>query len=171
MFSFILTGCSNENNSQEVGEKTLKRKRILDFEKPEGKPVISGILKGIIGNEATILKIERPDKTNKEGEERIEKKDVEKIKKPSSGFRGGGGMGIGQKMNTSEMTDEKMKMLKSMSVGEEKVIIPVGIKMLKGEDKKMIEASLEDITKDKMLMIWTDTSITDRNIANFVIIN
>ena len=62
-----------------------------------------------------------------------------------------------------------------MSAGEEKIIIPVGIKMLKKdnekEDEKMVEATLDDISRDKMLMIWIDKDITDKNVANFVIIN
>ena len=77
-----------------------------------------------------------------------------------------------------------------MSTGEEKIIIPVGIKMMKSSSnastgkREMVEATLADITTDKTLMIWlnaniaasttatgTSTATSDRKIADFVLIN
>ncbi|MCK4744487.1 hypothetical protein KAS41_00255 [Candidatus Parcubacteria bacterium] len=180
---FVLAGCVEQNNDkQDEGDKTLRNDRTLDFERPEEKPNISGIVKIIIGNEVTILKIERSMRIeNGDMENRdIEKDDSRTEQRPASGFGGGiggHGMGMGGGVNTGMAadSDERLEMLKSMSAGEEKIIIPVGIKMLKKdnekEDEKMVEATLDDIAKDKMLMIWTDEAITDKNIANFVIIN
>jgi hypothetical protein len=65
--------------------------------------------------------------------------------------------------------------LKKISTGEEKVIIPVGIKMLKssanGTKREMVEANLSDITNDKMITIWLNQSVTDKKVAEFVLIN
>ena len=110
-----------------------------------------------------------------EESESVEDIDDEKEKRPSSGAGGGMGMGMGmggtQLNTTDDDVDARLEMLKSMSTGEEKIIIPVGIKILKNEDGVMVEATLNDIVKDKMLLVWTDKDITDKNIANFVIIN
>lgn len=176
LFILVLAGCTSQNNNEPGADnKTLEEHGKPDFERPEEKPNISGLVKTIIGNEVTVLKIERPERfeNNIEGD-----KDDEKEQKPPSGFSGGmGGHGMGGGVNrgTAVDNDERIEMLKSMSAGEEKIIIPVGIKMLKKdnekEDEKMVEATLDDISRDKMLMIWIDKDITDKNVANFVIIN
>jgi len=175
---FVLAGCAGQSNDTQDGSAKISEKRgIPDFERPEERPNISGIVKAVIGNEVTVLKIERQtglmenNGENRDLEEAEgDKKDEERQQRPSSGF--GGGMGMGTRSNTETRdTDERLAMLKSMSAGEEKIIIPVGIKMLKNEDGKMIEATLDDVVKDKMLLVWTDKGITERNIANFVIIN
>ncbi len=167
---FALSGYAWQNSSnQDKNDKISEKLVIPDFERPEEKPSLSGIVKTIIGNEVTILKIERSMKPEN-GNGNIEKTDKEKKEpKPASGF--GKGMDMGKRINTGVGGDaEKLAMLKSMSVGEEKLIIPVGIKMLKSENGKMIVATLDDITKDQMLMIWIDETITDKNIATFVMI-
>ena len=164
-----------------------QRRRMPDFEKPAEEASVSGIVKNVVGNEVTVLKIERQggfgngtnsgfevtEKKN-EKEEKTQGLNITGFGGDSGGMRGGpgGGMGGGRPSETGESdTDERLEMLKTLSTGEEKVTIPVGIKMLKNEDGKMIEATITDVTKDTMLMIWTDASITDKNIANFVIIN
>ena len=64
-----------------------------------------------------------------------------------------------------------------MSTGEEKVIIPVGIQMLKadpnntGKQRTMVEATISYITADKMVTIWLDATVTDKKVASFVMIN
>jgi hypothetical protein len=93
------------------------------------------------------------------------------------GMPGGpGGMpgGPGETGTTDRAT--QMAALKAMSTGEETIIIPVGIKMMKssstGEKKmEMVEASLTDITADKMITIWLNTSVSDKKVAEFVLIN
>ena len=173
---FILAGCTGQNNNeQEEDINILRQNRIPGFEKPEERQTFSGIVKTIIGNEVTILEINRPGDLKEESDEDENTEKSENTREnqsgSSSGFsRGMGGMG-GQ-LNTGTVdVDEKIEMLKSMSIGEKKIIIPVGIKMLKNEEGTMIEATLEDVTRDKMLQIWIDKTITDKNIANFVIIN
>lgn len=162
IFIFTLSGCSIQND-QNKNSNTSEKLGMLDFERPEEPPAFSGIVKTIIGNEVTILKIERPNRD--ENAERVNDEKTEQ--KKTSGMGRGMGMGTGM---VSGDNSERLEMLKNMSAGEEKVIIPVGIKMLKNEDKKMVSATLDDISKDKMLTIWINGDIEDRNIASFVII-
>ncbi|MCK4919078.1 MAG: hypothetical protein KAS01_01695 [Candidatus Pacebacteria bacterium] len=177
--TFILFGYVWQNsNRQNENNKISGNNRFADFERPEEKVDISGIVKTVIGNEVTVLKIERrafaENNNTEEGDENI---DNQKEQRPASGT--GGGMGMGMGMGGAQLNTEtndvdiaaRLEILKSMSTEEEKVIIPVGVKMLKNENGEMIEATLNDITKDKMLMIWIDVSITEKNVANFVIIN
>ncbi len=165
---FVWQNNNSRNESNEISEK----QGIADFERPEEKPNISGIVKTIVGNEITILKIERPEiSNNNDGENANAEKD-ESERNPGSGRGMGMGGGMGQ-LNTGtndEESDERLEMLKRMSTGEEKVIIPVGIKMLKSNDGEAVIATLDDIAKDQMLMIWINETITDKNIANFVMI-
>ncbi|MCK5413172.1 MAG: hypothetical protein KAI57_02235 [Candidatus Pacebacteria bacterium] len=164
------------SNKQNEDNKTIESGRIFNFERPEERVDISGIVKTIIGNEVTVLKIEKrafdENENIEEGDGNI---DNQKEQRPASRTGGGMGMGMGGAQLNTETSDvdiaARLEMLKGMSTGEEKIIIPVGIKMLKNEDGKMIEATLDDITRDKMLMIWTDENITERNVANFVVIN
>jgi len=166
MLVLTLSGCAEQNkNKQTENSGAPTNRRVVDFERPESKADTSGIVKTIIGNEITILKIEKPERSGNENAENIDDG-----KKPASGTRSG--MGMGGRMKTiSSNEDDRLEMLKKMSVGEEKVIIPVGIRMLKREDDKMVEATLSDISSNKMLTIWLDKKITDRKIANFVVIN
>ncbi len=177
---FVLAGCVGQNSdTQEGNNEILKNNGVPDFERPEEVPNISGIVKTIIGNEVTVLKIERPERFENNNIE-VEKNDEREEQRPESGFgggMGGHGMGMGGGVNAgiAADSDERLEMLKSVSAGEEKIIIPVGIKMLKKdnekENEKMVKAALDDIAKDKMLMIWIDKNITDKKVANFVIIN
>jgi hypothetical protein len=171
LFVFILAGCTGQsNNEPEENNNILRQNRIPGFERPEEKQDFSGIVKTTTGNEVTILKIERPGDLR---EENIENDENSKENEPRSSSGFGRGMGsMGGQLNTGTVdANERIMMLKNMSTGEEKIIIPVGIKMLKNEDGTMVEATLEDVTRDKMLQIWIDKTITDRNIANFIIIN
>ena len=165
---FALLGYFVWQNSNEQNG-TSEKQEIPGFEKPEEKPDISGIVKTIIGNEVTILKIERqtPGENDIENEDKETEKDGEK-----TGSGGGMGMGggMGSRVDTDEDSEARIEMLKSMNTGEEKVTIPVGIKMIKNTDGEATIVTLNDIKKDQLLMIWTDKAITDKNIATFVMI-
>ena len=175
---FVLLGYIWQNsNKQDENNNILKRDGVLDFERPEEKPNISGIVKTIIGNEITILKIERPGISSTEDNENVDAKKDESEREQE--LRTGGGMGMGMgggmggRLNTGtedEESAERLEMLKSMSTGEEKITVPIGIKMLKSANGEATIATLDDITKDQMLMIWIDEAITDKNIATFVMI-
>ncbi|MCK4799762.1 hypothetical protein KAS31_02180, partial [Candidatus Parcubacteria bacterium] len=168
-----------QNNKQAESNNISKKDGVSGFERPEEKPSISGIVKTIIGNEVTILKIERPGISENGDNENINTEKDESEKEQESRTGGGMGMGMGVgggmggRLNTEtedEESAERLEMLKSMSTGEEKITIPVGIKMLKSANGEAIIATLNDITKDQMLMIWIDEAITDKNIATFVMI-
>ena len=189
MLFFVLTGCSIQKNEEKQSgnnsnsfDQISQKRRLPDFQRPEGKASVSGIVKNILGNELTVLKIERQggfEGGTNSGSKVAAKKTERKIQPLNiTGLAGSarGGMRRGMEggrppVSENEDSDERLQILKELSMGEEKVIIPVGIKMLKNDDGEMVEATLEDIKKDIMLMIWTDQNISERNIANFVIIN
>ena len=84
-----------------------------------------------------------------------------------------GGFGGSRPDMDEDMQAQMLERMKEMASGEEKVLIPVGIQMLKpeeGSDPTMIEATLEDIKANTMLQIWLDKSVTDRNVARFVLV-
>lgn len=174
LFVFVLTGCVSQNNDQQDENNSISKRGTTDgFKRPEEKPNISGIVKTIVGNEVTILKIERPEISNDNNIENTDPKKDDSAREQGSKTGGGMGMvgGMGSRINTEdEDSDKRIEMLKNMSTGEEKVTIPVGIKMLKSDDGEAIIATLDNITKDQMLMIWIDKTIIDRNIATFVMI-
>jgi hypothetical protein len=82
----------------------------------------------------------------------------------------------GQGNQTSETRAQMLEKMKAMSTGEEIVVIPIGIQMLKsgdntaGEKAEMVEASLKDMTADKMVTIWVDGNVKDKKVASFVLI-
>jgi len=85
----------------------------------------------------------------------------------------GGGMG-GPGMEGSDTTRADMlAKLKEMSTGEETIVIPVGIKMMKFDtttgSREPVEATLADITADKSITVWTSPIATST--AEFVLIN
>lgn len=171
-----LSACAAKSN------ENLERpgKRMLDFGQPEKPANLSGLVKSILGNELTILKIEKP--VFNQGEKTDSEDKVEEKKTALSiGASNGGGMPRGnfgggrQAMNNGDNT-AMLEVIKNMSSGEEKIIIPVGIQMLKKDNSdtktlNMVEATLADIKTDSMLMIWLDESVTDRKVASFVVIN
>ena len=188
MATLTLTGCgAKQENGGPEGARML-RQRQLDFGQPESAPSLSGIVKSIVGNEVTVLKIERPAGQMGEGgrgqagaqgdtTKTQEKKTSASLGASPMGGPGMGGPGMsgGRRDATDEEKTSMIAMFKEMSTGEEKITIPVGIRMLKSEasearEPKMVAATLEDIKQDSMLTIWLDESIVDRKIAKFVVI-
>lgn len=207
-FLFVLAGCSktptNTQNTQneQQGSKGSKsgqdqnfgrsKPRMPDFGQPDKKADVRGVVKSVLGNEVTVIKIDMPGRASSSPEQISGASSAEKTNKPtvslsgagSEGGRGGmGGRGAGgpggfggEQSSTSRA--DMLEKLKAMSSGEEKITIPVGIKMLKrdtesgtGSAPKMVEATLADITSDKMLTIWLNASITDKKVAEFILIN
>ncbi|MFH0892441.1 MAG: hypothetical protein V1867_06715 [Candidatus Falkowbacteria bacterium] len=122
-----------------------------DFGQPDREPDIRGLVKSITGNEVTILKIERPNLGNAEGNnESDETGGAANADRPNgdrafvvSGGAGGGerrsggfvmmgGPGGAGGAGTTDRA-EMLKQLEAMSSGSETVTIPVGIQMLKPE--------------------------------------
>ena len=167
----IFSGCAKKQVNNQVSEF-----RRPDFGQPEGRADIMGLVKSVTGNEVTILKIDRPA----EGEGRFNNNET-KIDDEKKSSLGGStdarmpGMGRGMRKPDADMQAQMLEKMKEMSSGEEKVLIPVGIRMLmpdtSSEDKtSVLEASLSDIKIDKMIQIWLDENSTDRKLADFVMI-
>lgn len=189
---FALGGCSQKQADTGNNIADKQNFRMPDFGQPEKAADVSGIVKSVIGNEITIIKIERQKRT--ENQENNHEENIDNSREQAkalsmtgtTGMNGpmgsgrmpgagrvGGGMG-GREMNADEQT-AMLERLKAMSSGEAVVTIPVGIKMLKpdttsAKGMEMIEASLSDIIKDKMINIWLDESSADKKIASFVLI-
>lgn len=182
LMTVVLSGCSQNNAQSETktseSNNNARQMRMPDFERPEEEPSLRGLVKSLVGNEATILELSMPNRDQNmemEGETEIDDSEQAPVATFGAGTGGGpmpGGMGMPGGGNRQEGdSDDRLEMMKSMSTGEAKVTIPVGIKMLKNEDGEMVSATLTDVTADKMLMIWLNKDIEDRNVAEFVIIN
>jgi hypothetical protein len=84
-----------------------------------------------------------------------------------------GGPGGGTDSSRAEMLEK----IKEMSTGEDKIIIPVGIRMLKfdsssdNKQREAIEAVLSDVSADKTITVWLNHDIKDKKVAEFVLIN
>jgi len=166
-----------------------------DYGQPATPPEIRGLVKSIVGNEVDILKIDQPQKaTSTDANAAASSTRTQALSLGGTGASGrgqgggygggyggggrqGGGQGGGQGTSTTTDRTAMLARIKAMSTGEEQVIIPVGIKMLKadpnstGRSRTMIEATLSDVTADKMITIWLDNSVTDKKVASFVMIN
>ncbi|MEI6835706.1 MAG: hypothetical protein WCK59_02635 [Candidatus Falkowbacteria bacterium] len=161
-----------------------------DYGQPATPPEIRGLVKSIVGNEVDILKIDQPQRAtstdaNSAAASTTRTPSLSLGGAGNTGGRGqggggfgfaGGGRGQGGASSTTDRT-AMLARIKAMSTGEDQVVIPVGIKMLKadpnstGRQRTMVEATLSDITADKMITIWLDNSVTDKKVASFVMIN
>lgn len=166
-----------------------------DYGQPKTQPEIRGLVKSVIGNEVIILKIDRPQGATSTATSTASGTKTPILSltggtgdtggRPAGGFAGGGNRpggqgglgGPGGGTNTATDRTAMLERMKAMSTGEEKVIIPVGIQMLKsdssntGKQRSMVEATISDITADKSLTIWLDASVSDKKVASFVMIN
>lgn len=176
--ALILTACSIKENKP--ADQGFRRP---DFGQPESRPDITGIVKSVVGNEATVIKFERPNMENGQGDEEEDREEdnvarINPVATFGGGGHGGGFIGMGGNRGGSQNGGDSsafLEMMKEMSTGEEKITIPVGIRMLKfnegeGVDREAIEATLSDIKVDKMISIWLDENVADRNLASFVLI-
>jgi len=169
LFALVLTGCNSQTNN--TSGQDLKK---FDFEQPEDRPDIMGLIKSVSGNEVTVLVMNMPDREGdkNEGESSSDTKARVGLS-TNSAPRGMGANRSGDSRGGS--SDSMLEMIKQNSTGEEAVVIPVGIQMLKpvasdSRNPEFVEANLNDIKKDKMISIWLDEDVSDRNIAEFVLI-
>lgn len=182
--SLSFTACSKnevQNKSQNNQKFDEQGRRMPDFGQPEGSPSLMGLVTRIVGNEVTILKIERPERGTGEFAEKNQAKNTEEEKVTLGGTTrtrvpgiGGGRMGGG--MNKEKVdTDAMIERMKEMATGEETFTIPVGIQMLKsdtssGDKPEMIEASLSDVKTDAMITVWLNEAVSEKQVAEFVLI-
>ena len=173
----MLSGCGiSANDNQVLNPENVKAgNNMPDFERPEEEPNMRGLVSNVIGNEVTILELNMPNREEMSDDQPIGNDSEENKQAPVAGFGGGAGMrpgmggGAGDRANMDE--ESRLALMKSMSTGEAKVTIPVGIKMLTNVNGEMTEATLLDIKTNQTLMIWLNKDVEDRNIAEFVIIN
>jgi len=196
----VLAGCvskpsvsminQNQSDSKAVKRGEPRNGRMPDFGQPERPADLRGVVTAVVGNEATILKIalnqgRRPSSTEPNISSSTSGAPTLSLNGNANRARGGqgnfggpggpeGGPGMGDSSTTNRAS--MLANLKAMSTGQEKIIIPVGIKMMKSETdatgkRTMIEASLTDIIADKMITVWLNTSVTDKKIADFILIN
>lgn len=185
---FFLTACSGNKAVQQVNsesgtESSAGREfRRPDFGQPDSPADVRGLINAVVGNEVTVLKIDRPQDRAAEGGDSGEKENDADEKKTTLGTGTTGRMpGMGRGMRGGQAQDEdtqaqRLERMKEMASGEETFIIPVGIQMLKPvegstrEKLEMLEATLEDIKENTMIQVWLDDSILDRKVAEFVLI-
>jgi hypothetical protein len=189
----VLSACSPQQKSQtpadgkspagnQQGDDRMRRP---DFGQPDRPADIRGLVKSIVGNEATVLKLDMGANRASSTPENKSGSTTDKTARLSLGgsqaMRTGGPGGMGGAGRPGEQdSDTRAQMLaklKEMSTGEEKIIIPVGIKMMKPSSdaasgrREMVEATLADVTSDKNIIVWLNASISDKKVADFVIIN
>jgi hypothetical protein len=194
-FSLALTGCgsqvnnpadnssstSQSNKAPQAGSGRANR-NMPDFGQPKSEPDVRGIIKTITGNEVVVLKIDiqRRNATSTDAAGAASRTGTARASiSLSGGMPAGGPTGMGGRPGGEGVSEtdraEMLKKLKEMSTGEEKVVIPVGIKMLKSSSsngkREMVEATLADLAADKNITIWMNKSVTDRKVAEFVLIN
>jgi hypothetical protein len=93
------------------------------------------------------------------------------------GGRGGNVAGGGVAGENADSRAQMLAKLKEMSTGEETITIPVGIQMLKSSTntdngkREMVEASIADLSADKTITVWLNAAVTDKKVAEFVLIN
>lgn len=185
-----ISACSNskqlsQNANQKNNDNSLPNNfRRPDFGEPEKEADVRGVVKSVTGNEVVILKMEmgagkslNGTSTGTVSNEAIQSPAVSLTGGaiPSQGGRmmAGGPGGFREDDNRASLVEA----LKEMSSGEETIFIPVGIRMLKLDNnsdsgkKEMVEATLEDVKADKMITVWFNESISDRQVAEFVVIN
>lgn len=198
----VLSGCASKQASPMTSQNQSDSKvaqrggdeprngRMPDFGQPERVADLRGVVTTVVGNEVTVLKIalnqeRRASSTESNtGSSTSEAPalslngSVNNIRGSQGNFGGPGGPGGGPGQGDPSATNRTTMLanLKAMSTGQEKIIIPVGIKMMKSEidatgKRTMIEASLTDVIADKMITVWLNTSVTDKKIADFILIN
>ncbi|MEI6529156.1 MAG: hypothetical protein WCN88_01965 [Candidatus Falkowbacteria bacterium] len=202
----VLTGCSNktatttnlQNTQNTPAQGSGQRNgRMPDFGQPDRQADVRGVVTTIVGNEVTVLKIaanqgRRASSTNETNASSSPRnQDAPSLSlggnmegRPAAGQAGPGGFAGGRPGGPDGgpggggTTDRAAMLasLKAMSTGQETIVIPVGIKMMKSENdatgkRTTVEASLADVTADKMITVWLNTSVTDKKIADFVLIN
>lgn len=181
----VLSGCQKDSQD---GTADTNQSAEASFTRPEERADISGLVKSVVGNEVTILKMDRPERTNDEAGNAANGQIEDQAPVASLGGAttagpgaGGGRPGVdaprdGQGGGEGFDSEKMLEMIRQNSTGEEKVIVPVGIQMLKGgsgnagEGAGEQEANLSDIKANSMIMIWLDSTVTDRQVAKFVVV-
>lgn len=172
----LLSGCSLQ--TQGASDSTngdAKLNQIPQVKSPEREADISGTVKSIVGNEVVITQVDMEAiheqmTTNMpegaEAERPAGNNFVASGGQPPSGGGGtgmAGGRGFGGDEN-SAMRDQMNELMRQYSLGDVKVLIPVGIPMY----ARGGEVSLADVVVGSNLTVWLNQDSGDRKIAEFV---
>lgn len=170
-----LGACSREEKSQEKeGKMDEMGRRMPDFGQPERQADLRGLVTKLVGNELTFLKIEKPEGLGERNDEGSEDEEEKQSLATTNTMRGPGMGRMGQRPD-GDAAEAMKERLKEMASGEETVVVPVGIQMLKPStevegESEMIEASLVDIKSDSMITVWLDEGSSENNVAEFILI-
>lgn len=163
-------------------------------EVPDRDPDIVGMIEAVSGNEITVLEFD-PDTADvpMTGTQSVKKSTSENAislgqtsSMPSGGGMPGGGPGgessrsssssskssSSSSGNSSSNRETIMAELKSASTGKQKIIVPIGISILKvanAEGGTQEEnTSFTDLTSDTMVKIWLKKTEDGKSVAEFV---
>ena len=192
---------NSQNQTNSTAGQTGQRRGMPDYGQPSRPEDIRGIVKSITGNQASIILMAAPVGGRGRASSTTATSSTSTNNTPSitlsgatgatgagrgaggggfggagGGRPGGGAGGPGGAGGTTDRT-AMIDQIKKLSTGEADVTIPVGIQMLKSSTnsttnkREMVEATLSDITADKFITIWLNQSVTDKKIAEFVLIN
>ncbi len=185
----VLGGCAAKTSTESDNSMTDKTGQVdrAMVSLPDREADIVGVVKSITGNEVVISKLDMDAmmeqmKANMPNTSSTNTGNTDTEKKTSNlvqttGGPGGGGMMPGgpgggrrpDEANSDETSSAKSKMLAELlknSLGDEKVIVPVGIQM----SKRGGDANLSNLTAGTMVSVWLNQTIADRKIAEVVFI-
>jgi hypothetical protein len=191
---------NSQSQQNPQASQTGQKRGMPDYGQPSRPEDIRGIVKSITGNQASIILMAAPvggrgrasssatSSTSTNNTPSIALSGATGATGAGRGGAGGGfggagggrpGGGAGGPGGAGGTTDRTamIDQIKKLSTGEADITIPVGIQMLKSSTnsttnkKEMVEATLSDITADKFITIWLNQSVTDKKIAEFVLIN
>jgi len=179
----VTSGCDNATtvtDTNNTANTTNGQQQQMMDNRPDREADVSGIVKSIVGNEVTVTQVDMDAireqmMANSTGETGTEAETGTKTNNFVAGSGGqmppsGGGMGgppgggPGGEGSNSDLRDQMNELMRANSLGDVKVLIPVGIPMY----TRGAEASLADLKVESNITIWLDQTITDRKIAEFV---
>jgi len=162
----FLSGCSDVNIKSDNPDIQSKQKELTLNNRPDRTADVVGIVKSIIGNEIIVNQVDMVA-VRKEMQANIPKGSKPSEESSNLVDRGTRIPGMGGRMksgSTSETREKMNEIMREHSLGDVKVLIPVGIPMYSRGD----EASLVDLTVGDNITIWLNLSVKDRKIAEFV---
>lgn len=195
---FLFSGCGT-NGADPLAQEAQAEDAAVPA-RPDREPDMMGIITSVIGNEVTIMKLDaskmqfsRPATDQGERQSGTEANSAGLNPSAALGNAGAGmargtgmGPGIGMGMrpggeggssgsfDRDAMQAQRNKMLEEMkknSLGSEKVIIPVGIPLLRGgRPGQEAQVAFSEIKKDGLITLWLNQEITDKTVAEFAVL-